>query len=122
MEIEDADTLQSALESFTRVEKIESEDMNVTCENCKENVSVEKQIMLDKTPSIAVLHLKRFKNTGFFVEKVDKFVNYPLELDLQPYTLDSKKNDVRHLFVRCEKIYVIISISNFLSVDFSFSI
>lgn len=93
LEIEDADTLQSALESFTRVEKIESEDMNVTCENCKENVSVEKQIMLDKTPSIAVLHLKRFKNTGFFVEKVDKFVNYPLELDLQPYTLDSKKND-----------------------------
>lgn len=94
LEIEDADTLPSALESFTKVEKIEDLETKFTCENCKEEVLVEKQFMLDQAPSVAAFHLKRFKSEGPFIQKVDKHVEFPLQLDLQSYTSGSQDNKV----------------------------
>lgn len=93
LEIKDVTTLQAALESFTKPEKIEDPETKFTCENCKEEVSIEKQLLLEETPSVAAFHLKRFKNDGSYVEKIDKFVEFPLELDLQPYTNSSQNND-----------------------------
>lgn len=94
LEIEDVETLPRALESFTKVEKIEDSETKFTCENCKEEVLVEKQFMLDQAPSVAAFHLKRFKTDGSFVEKVDKHVEFPLQLDLQPYTTGSQNTKV----------------------------
>jgi len=93
LEIEDADTLPSALESFTKVEKIEDQDIKFTCEKCKQEVSVEKQLILDQVPSVAMFHLKRFKNNGSYVEKIDKHVKFPLELDLLPYYTGGYQNN-----------------------------
>ncbi|XP_024995445.1 ubiquitin carboxyl-terminal hydrolase 20-like [Cynara cardunculus var. scolymus] len=93
LEIEDAISLSTALESFTKVEHIEDEEMRFTCDQCKEKVSVEKQLMLDQTPPICAFHLKRFKNDGSYVEKIDKHVEFPLELDLQPYTCGRQSNN-----------------------------
>ncbi|KAE8729652.1 putative DNA-directed RNA polymerase I subunit rpa49 [Hibiscus syriacus] len=86
LEIEDADTLPSALESFTKVEKIDDPVAKFNCENCKHKVSIEKQLMLDQAPLVATFHLKRFKTKGAYVEKIEKHVVFPLGLDLQPYT------------------------------------
>ncbi|PSR89241.1 Ubiquitin carboxyl-terminal hydrolase [Actinidia chinensis var. chinensis] len=94
LEIENVDTLPSALESFTQVEKIEDIETQYTCENCKERVSIEKQLILDQAPSIAQFHLKRFKNDGSFVEKIDKHVEFPLDLDLLPYVNGSPNSNV----------------------------
>ena len=88
------DTLPRALESFTQVEKIEDIETQYTCEKCKERVSIEKQLILDQVPSIAQFHLKRFKNDGSFVEKIDKHVEFPVELNLLPYINDSPNNNV----------------------------
>ncbi|KAK1374967.1 Ubiquitin carboxyl-terminal hydrolase [Heracleum sosnowskyi] len=92
LEIKDVTTLQAALESFTKLEKIEDPETKFTCENCKEEVSIEKQLLLEETPSVAAFHLKRFKNDGSYVEKIDKFVEFPVELDLQPYTNSSRSD------------------------------
>ncbi|KAJ1395628.1 Ubiquitin specific protease, conserved site [Sesbania bispinosa] len=89
LEIENVDTLSSALESFTKVENI---DATFRCDGCKEEVSMEKQLMLDKTPSVSALHFKRFKTDGVYVEKIDKHIDFPLELDLQPYTTSNENN------------------------------
>ncbi|VFQ97280.1 unnamed protein product [Cuscuta campestris] len=86
LEIEDANSIPAALESFTKVENIEDLETKFTCDNCKEQVLVEKQLLLDETPSVAAFHLKRFKNDGSVVEKIDRHVAFPLELDLLPYT------------------------------------
>lgn len=94
LEIENVGTLPSALESFTKMEKIEDPDMQFTCDECKERVSIEKQLILDQAPSVATFHLKRFKNDGVFVEKIDKYVEFPLELDLLPYTSGSQNTTV----------------------------
>ncbi|KAK4263006.1 hypothetical protein QN277_028487 [Acacia crassicarpa] len=83
LEIDNVDSLPSALASFTKVEQI---DAKITCDSCKEEVSMEKRLILDQTPSVAAFHLKRFKTDGIYVEKIDNHVDFPLELDLQPYT------------------------------------
>ncbi|KAI7989781.1 Ubiquitin carboxyl-terminal hydrolase 20 [Camellia lanceoleosa] len=83
LEIENVGTLPSALESFTKVEKIEDPETKFTCEQCKEKVLL-----------LLLLHLKRFKNDGSYVEKIDKHVEFPLELDLLPYTGGDQNNDV----------------------------
>ncbi|KAK4364631.1 hypothetical protein RND71_015989 [Anisodus tanguticus] len=90
LEIEDVDSLDTALESFTKVEKIEDSEIKFTCEKCTEQVSIEKQLVLDKAPSVAALHLKRFKTDGSLVEKIDKYVSFPLELDLHSYADNSQ--------------------------------
>ncbi|EHA8589890.1 ubiquitin carboxyl-terminal hydrolase 21 [Cocos nucifera] len=85
LEIGDADTLTDALVSFTKVEKIDDPEAKFTCEGCKARVLVEKQLKLDRAPEVVALQLKRFKSIGFFATKIEKFVEYPLELDLNPF-------------------------------------
>ncbi|KAK6934982.1 Peptidase C19, ubiquitin carboxyl-terminal hydrolase [Dillenia turbinata] len=94
LEIEDVDNLSGALQSFTKVEKIEDPDIKFTCENCKQEVAMEKQFKLNQVPLIATFHLKRFKNEGSYVEKIDKHLDFPLELDLLPFTTGEQTSDV----------------------------
>lgn len=94
LEIEDANSLLTALDSFTKVEHIEDEEMKFTCDQCKQKVSIKKQLILDQIPPICAFHLKRFKNDGSYVEKIDKHVEFPLELDLQAYTCGNESNNV----------------------------
>ncbi|KAE8693922.1 putative DNA-directed RNA polymerase I subunit rpa49 [Hibiscus syriacus] len=110
LEIEDVDTLPSALESFTKVEKIDDLEAKFRCENCKEQVSIEKQLMLDEVPSVVTFHLKRFKAEGSFIEKIDKHVDFPLELDLQPYTIVKKGNNVTRVeeAVLSQEAYILL--------------
>ncbi|XP_019445309.1 PREDICTED: ubiquitin carboxyl-terminal hydrolase 21-like isoform X2 [Lupinus angustifolius] len=90
LEIENVDTLPNALESFTKLEHIES---NFKCDGCKVEVTLEKQLLLDQTPSVAAFHLKRFKTDGNLVEKLDKHVDFPLELDLQLYSVSDHNSN-----------------------------
>jgi ubiquitin carboxyl-terminal hydrolase 36/42 len=51
LELENVDTLLSALKSFAMVETVVFK-----CEGCEEEVSMEKQLLLDQTPSIDAFH------------------------------------------------------------------
>jgi hypothetical protein len=107
LEIEDVDTLGSALESFTRVEKL---DEQLTCDNCNEKVSKEKQLLLDKLPLVATFHLKRFKNNGLYMEKIYKHVKIPLEIDLQPYMRNIQENEVCETCSKLSYIFLLLKI------------
>ncbi|XP_076883664.1 ubiquitin carboxyl-terminal hydrolase 20-like [Bidens hawaiensis] len=111
LEIEDANSLSTALESFTKVEHIEDEEMKFTCDHCKQKVSVDKQLMLDLIPPICAFHLKRFKNDGSYVEKIDKHVEFPLELDLQPFTSGSQCNNLDFTY----ELYAVVVHAGFTS-------
>ncbi|KAL0792979.1 hypothetical protein Bca101_064356 [Brassica carinata] len=91
LEIDDVEDLSSALESFTCVEKLEDQ---LTCDDCKEKVSKEKQLKFDKLPLVATFHLKRFKNDGVYMEKIFKDVKFPLELDMLPYMSSNEDPEV----------------------------
>ncbi|XP_062073616.1 ubiquitin carboxyl-terminal hydrolase 20-like [Humulus lupulus] len=119
LEIENVESLPSALQSFTSEEKIGDSDTKFTCENCKEKVAVVKQLMVDQAPSVAVFHLKRFKNDGSYVEKIDKHVKFPLELDLQSYTTSASSDDVE-LIYDLYAIVVHVGLSSMFGHYFSF--
>ncbi|XP_057433562.1 ubiquitin carboxyl-terminal hydrolase 20-like isoform X2 [Lotus japonicus] len=89
--IENIYTIQDALESYTKVEKVGGKS---TCNSCKQVVSMEKQLLLTQTPSVAALHLKRFRGGGISVKKIENHVFFTLELDLQPYTFGAENHNV----------------------------
>ncbi|KAF3620337.1 putative glycine-rich cell wall structural protein 1.8-like [Capsicum annuum] len=68
-------------------------EIKFSCERCKVQVSIEKQVMLYNVPSVAIFHLKRFQNDGSVVRKVEKHVSFPLELDLLLYTDNNQTNN-----------------------------
>jgi ubiquitin carboxyl-terminal hydrolase 36/42 len=81
------------------VEAMEDPDVKFTCEGCKTQVmKMDKQLKLHKPPQVLALHLKRFKNDGVSIEKIDKFVEYPIELDLSPF-LSSTENVSSFFFI-----------------------
>uniref|UniRef100_M1DSA1 Ubiquitin carboxyl-terminal hydrolase n=1 Tax=Solanum tuberosum TaxID=4113 RepID=M1DSA1_SOLTU len=102
LENEDVDSVPPALESSTKIEKIE-----FSCEKCKIQGPFEKQLLVERASYVAVVHLKRFKNGGFVVQKVDKHVSFPLELDMLLYTNEINNKEMKY------NLYAVIVHSNF---------
>ncbi|KAG8071950.1 hypothetical protein GUJ93_ZPchr0006g43169 [Zizania palustris] len=88
LEIDQVDNLTDALESFTKVEQIGDAENKLTCEHCNAKVTKNKQLILDRSPDAIAFHLKRFTTLDNSVEKIDKHVVYPLNLDLKPFHSD----------------------------------
>lgn len=97
LEIDDVDSILDALASFTKSEKIDDPQVKFTCEGCKNQVQMEKQLKLDQAPEVLALHLKRFKNNGGISYKITNPVEYPLELDLTS-CLSHQADQVFYLF------------------------
>ncbi|XP_047264049.1 ubiquitin carboxyl-terminal hydrolase 20-like [Capsicum annuum] len=76
LEIKDADSLHSVLESFTRVEKLDDPEIKYTCERCKVQVSIEKQLMLYNAPSVAVFHYCAKGGQACFISEEMKYDLY----------------------------------------------
>ncbi|XP_047320256.1 ubiquitin carboxyl-terminal hydrolase 20-like [Impatiens glandulifera] len=94
LEIQNAFSLENALKSFTDVERIGDGEAIFTCVSCNDSVVIEKQLELDTVPSIASFHLKRFNYNGVILDKIDKHIEFPLELDLRPYTRQCWNSDI----------------------------
>lgn len=92
-------SLNGCLLQFTSSELLSGSN-KFGCENCtkmahrksasKEMKTVytqaKKQYLICELPAVLTVHLKRFQQLGFRLEKVNKHVNFPLELDMSPYT------------------------------------
>jgi len=85
LEIDQVDHLVDALQSFTKVEHIGDSENKLTCESCNAQVCKNKQLTLHRAPDVIAFHLKRFTTLDNSVEKIDKHVVYPLEVDLKPF-------------------------------------
>uniref|UniRef100_A0A0A9D482 USP domain-containing protein n=1 Tax=Arundo donax TaxID=35708 RepID=A0A0A9D482_ARUDO len=83
--IDQVDHLVDALESFTKVEQIGDSEEKLTCEHCNAQVCKKKRLTLDKAPDAIAFQLKRFTTIDNSIEKIDKHVVYPPELDLKPF-------------------------------------
>ncbi|XP_027770542.1 ubiquitin carboxyl-terminal hydrolase 20-like [Solanum pennellii] len=91
LEIEGIDSVPAAFESFTKIEKIE-----FYCKRCKTDGPFEKQLLVDQAPTVAALHLKRFKNNGLVAQKVENHVSFPLELDILLYTNNINNDEIKY--------------------------
>ncbi|KAL0572285.1 hypothetical protein V5O48_009688 [Marasmius crinis-equi] len=75
-------SLHDCLEEFTKEEKLGEDDLWY-CPRCKKHQQATKRFDLWKVPDVLVVHLKRFSNSRMLRDKIDAFVDFPIEgLDL----------------------------------------
>ncbi|THH05050.1 hypothetical protein EW145_g5076 [Phellinidium pouzarii] len=78
-------TLNDCLEEFTKEEQL-GEDDSWYCPQCKKHQQATKKVDLWMVPDILVVHLKRFSNSRILRDKIDVFVDFPIEnLDLESF-------------------------------------
>lgn len=92
-------SIMSCLNQFTTGELLTGNN-KFGCERCtrrkyrnqggegkKETVysNASKQLLIFIPPTILTLHLKRFQQIGYSLRKVNRHVDFPLEIDLAPY-------------------------------------
>ncbi|EJD07703.1 UCH-domain-containing protein [Fomitiporia mediterranea MF3/22] len=79
-------TLNDCLDEFTREEELGEEDLWY-CSKCKKHQPATKKFDLWTIPDILVVHLKRFSNSRILRDKIDAFVDFPVEgLDLEAFS------------------------------------
>jgi len=75
-------SLQDCLDEFTKEEKLGEDDLWY-CPRCKKHQQATKKFDLWKAPDVLVVHLKRFSNSRTLRDKIDTFIDFPVEgLDL----------------------------------------
>uniref|UniRef100_A0A3Q2QD72 Ubiquitin carboxyl-terminal hydrolase 16 n=1 Tax=Fundulus heteroclitus TaxID=8078 RepID=A0A3Q2QD72_FUNHE len=99
-------SVQSCLFQFTEVETLTLNN-SLLCVTCtkrhrkndkaggsKKNIYTDalKQMLISSPPSVLTLHLKRFQQNGYSICKVNRHVQFPLILDLAPYSAAKCKN------------------------------
>lgn len=83
-------SIEQCLDEFERDEILSEQDMWY-CPRCKEHRRASKKFDLWKTPDILVMHLKRFSSAGWRRDKLDVFVDYPVEnLDITERVLQKE--------------------------------
>ncbi|XAR64800.1 Ubiquitinyl hydrolase 1 [Bertholletia excelsa] len=97
-------SLYKCLEAFLREEPLGPEDMWY-CPNCKKHRQASKKLDLWRLPEILIIHLKRFSYSRFFKNKLETFVDFPIDdFNLSTYTVN-KDSHVSHR-------YMVYAISN----------
>lgn len=97
-------SLYKCLEAFLKEEPLGPEDMWY-CPSCKQHQQASKKLDLWRLPEILVVHLKRFSYSQFLKNKLETFVDFPIEdLDLSSYIAN------RSSAFSCR--YVLYAISN----------
>ncbi|KAJ7574396.1 hypothetical protein C8J56DRAFT_979520 [Mycena floridula] len=75
-------SIQDCLDEFTKEEQLGQDDLWY-CPACKKHQQATKKFDLWKAPDILVVHLKRFSNSRMLRDKIDAFIDFPVEgLDL----------------------------------------
>lgn len=72
-------SVNAALKHFTEKERLTAGN-EWFCEKCKMKVTATKQLTINHAPQVLVLHLKRFCHLGMFNTKVNKRIDFDLEL------------------------------------------
>ncbi|KAI4322496.1 hypothetical protein L6164_022186 [Bauhinia variegata] len=82
---QDTVSLYKCLEAFLQEEPLGPEDMWY-CPGCKEHRQASKKLDLWRLPEILVIHLKRFQYSRFMKNKLETYVDFPVDnLDLSAY-------------------------------------
>lgn len=83
-------TLMRCLESFTRPERLDSEQ-KFFCQRCKDRKESLKQMSIRRLPLVTCFHIKRFEHSSVkkMSRKVDHYLQFPFSLDMTPYLSSS---------------------------------
>lgn len=81
--------LDDCLRLFSTPEQLDESNASY-CSKCKAHVQGIKKMDIYKAPKILIMHLKRFKQNGYYSSKNNKNIIFPIEgLDISKYALNS---------------------------------
>jgi ubiquitin carboxyl-terminal hydrolase 8 len=83
----DSHSLNCCLNEYMKKYRLDSEN-TWQCDACKNHVRPFKQTRLWKTSDVIFILLKRYNRN----QKIDKYLEYPLTLDLKDYNINYSKN------------------------------
>lgn len=95
-------TLNDCLQKYVQLEVMD-ENNKYECHRCKEKVVCEKQMTFWHLPDILIINLKRFRNDGEKIHKIDTLVSYTQNLNLQPYV--SEFTDGSHEYILTDVVH-----------------
>ncbi|GJJ11282.1 hypothetical protein Clacol_005514 [Clathrus columnatus] len=76
-------SIEDCLDEFTKEEQL-GEDDPWYCPRCKKHQQATKNLQIWKAPDVLVVHLKRFSNSRVLRDKIDAFIDFPVQgLDLE---------------------------------------
>jgi ubiquitin carboxyl-terminal hydrolase 2/21 len=84
---QEAESLDCCLKEYMKKYRLD-EGEEWKCDECKNQVRPFKQTRLWKTSDVLFILLKRYNQN----KKIDKYLEYPLTLDLQDYNINYSKN------------------------------
>ncbi|KAJ5905164.1 uncharacterized protein N7473_002080 [Penicillium subrubescens] len=89
-------TLLSCLESFIAVEDLQHHtEAAYHCEKCGNTPQrASKRLQINKLPSILCMQLKRYEHNQASSEKMDGHIDFPLTLNMLPFTVKKDKERV----------------------------
>ncbi|EEF46545.1 Ubiquitin carboxyl-terminal hydrolase, putative [Ricinus communis] len=91
-------SLYKCLEAFLKEEPLGPDDMWF-CPSCKKHRQASKKLDLWRLPEILVIHLKRFSYTRFMKNKLEAYVDFPVDdLDLSAY-ISYKNGQLSHRYM-----------------------
>ncbi|KAJ4835929.1 Ubiquitin carboxyl-terminal hydrolase 8 [Turnera subulata] len=91
-------SLYKCLEAFLKEEPLGPEDMWY-CPSCKAPRQASKKLDLWRLPEILVIHLKRFSYTRYMKNKLETYVDFPIDdLDLSSY-ISYKNGKTSHRYM-----------------------
>ncbi|KAG2674255.1 hypothetical protein I3760_13G125300 [Carya illinoinensis] len=97
-------SLYKCLEAFLQEEPLGPEDMWY-CPGCEKHCQAIKKLDLWRLPEILVIHLKRFSYSRFSKNKLETYVDFPVDnFDLSPY--------ISQMNSQSGKRYVLYAVSN----------
>lgn len=89
-------SIYQCLESFTSMEKLSAND-TWYCPTCKDHVQATKKFDIWKVPDVLVVHLKRFSFTSYSRDKIDRFIDFPIQdFDLSSYVKCKENTDPKY--------------------------
>ena len=81
----DVSGIELCLDDFMKAEEISDRQ----CDECKARCDAKKKYSIKNSPPVLVVHIKRFAHTGRGFKKLNTFVSYPEELNIEPYIYDA---------------------------------
>ncbi|KAJ5570624.1 uncharacterized protein N7459_010054 [Penicillium hispanicum] len=87
-------TLTGCLDSFTAVEDLHA-DAAYHCEKCGNTPQrASKRLQIRKLPAFLCMQLKRYEHNSASSEKMDGHIDFPLTLNMLPYTVKKDKERI----------------------------
>ncbi|PLB34555.1 putative ubiquitin C-terminal hydrolase Ubp8 [Aspergillus candidus] len=91
-------TLSGCLESFTSPEKLMADVYNCSgCGNTPQKAT--KQLRIKKLPAILCMQLKRFEHTFSVSEKLEGRIDFPMSINMLPYTTNPNSKVDKSRFI-----------------------